>query len=293
MIKGSIVALVTPMHENGKVNFDKLGELLEYHVNNQTDGIVILGTTAEAPTLTYEEEIEIVKYSVKKVNKRVKLIVGSGSNDTLTAINSSSNYAQLGVDALLVITPYYNKTNTQGMIRHFTEIADNVSIPIILYNVPSRTGCSIPLQALKVLAQHKNILGIKEASGNISYVAEVAKLCNDHFFLYSGNDDSILPVLSLGGVGVISVFANIAPRRVHQMVMDYLSGKHEDALKTQLEALDLINALFIETNPIPIKEAMNYLGYEVGPTRLPLYQMDEINKEKLILEIDKLKEWLQ
>ncbi len=274
-LKGSFVALVTPFYEDGMVNLEKLGELLEFHIANKTDGIVILGTTAESPTLTFEEEEKMVEYCAKKINKRLPLIVGSGSNSTMTAITYSKKYEQLGADALLVITPYYNKTNTSGMIKHFTEIANAVNIPIILYNVPGRTGCNLSIDVLQVISKHPNIIAIKEASGNIGYVAEVATLINDNFQLLSGNDDQILPLLSLGGVGVISVVANILPNQTHDIVHYYLNGNHKKALDLQLKYLKLINSLFIETNPIPIKRAMEYLGYETGPVRLPLDRMSD------------------
>ncbi len=289
MLKGSIVAIVTPFCNDGSVNYKKLGELLEFHIANKTDGIVILGTTGEASTLSDVECDEIVKYSVRKVNKRIPLIVGSGSNCTQTAISLSKKYEAMGADMLLVITPYYNRTNNKGMLNHFTSIANSVNIPIILYNVPGRTGCSIDVNVVKQLALHKNIVGIKEASGNISYVAKVARYISDKFALYSGNDDMIVPLLSLGGIGVISVWANIMPQTVHNMVFDYLDGKLENALKNQLNFIDLIDALFYETNPIPVKHAMNYLGYNVGPLRLPLDNMDENNYKKLVKEIELVK----
>lgn len=288
-LKGSFVALVTPFNNDGTINFDKLGELIEFHINNKTDGLVVLGTTAEAPTLTFDEEEEIVKFSVSKVNKRVPLIIGSGSNSTSTAITYSKKYEEMGADGLLVITPYYNKTNESGMIKHFTKIADAVSIPVILYNVPSRTGCAISIKALKVLSKHPNIKGIKEASGDISYVAKVAQLLDDDFVMLSGNDDMIVPIMSLGGTGVISVWANIMPQTVHNICENMLNGNYKEALKLQISNLEVANGLFIETNPIPVKEAMNYLGFNVGPCRLPLDEMNEDNKEQLHKILDKVR----
>lgn len=288
-LKGSYVALVTPFYEDGSINFDKLGELIDFHCNNKTDGLVILGTTAEAPTLTFEEEEQIVRYSIDRVNKRLPIIIGSGSNSTDTAVTYSKKYEQMGADGLLVITPYYNKTNEMGMIKHFEAVADSVNIPVILYNVPGRTGCSISYNVLKVLSKHPNIAGIKEASGNISFAAKVATLCNDNFVMMSGNDDQILPIMSLGGTGVISVWANIMPNAVHDLCQACLDNNYDLAREIQLKYLDVANDIFIETNPIPIKEAMNYLGYNVGPCRLPLYEMDENNKKILHKTIDSIK----
>lgn len=287
--KGSYVALVTPFNQDGSVNFTVLGNLIDLHLESKTEGLVILGTTAEAPTLTYEEEEEIVRFTVNRVNKRKPIIVGSGSNSTDTAITYSKKYEQMGADALLVITPYYNKTNERGMIHHFTNVADAVNIPVILYNVPSRTGCSLSINALKVLKNHKNIAGIKEASGDFSFVAKVAELCDENFVMLSGNDDQIVPLMSLGGSGVISVWANIMPNTVHDLCQAMIEHNYEYARKLQLKYLDVCNHLFIETNPIPVKEAMNFLGYNVGPCRLPLDEMDPKNKEILHNTISKIR----
>lgn len=289
MIKGSLVALITPMNDDGSVNFKKLEELVEYHVENQTDGIVVIGTTGESSTLTHEEDEAVAKFVIDKANKRIPVIVGSGSNCTEVAVRQSIKFEKMGADALLVITPYYNKTNEEGMIKHFEAVADAVNIPVIMYNVPSRTGCSLSVNAVAKLSKHKNIKGIKEASGNISYVTKIAKYLNDDFVMYSGNDDMIVPILSMGGVGVISVAANILPSQIHNLVYDYLNGDIEEARLAQIKYLEVINNLFIETNPIPIKEAMNYLGYNVGPNRLPLYKMSENNAEILHKSIDRLK----
>lgn len=286
-ITGSIVALVTPFHEDGSVNFEKLGSLLEWHIESGTDAIVLLGTTGESSTMTHEEDAAVCEYAVHKVDGRIPLIAGSGSNCTETMLEKSLAYEKMGVDGLLLITPYYNKANTQGIIRHFTTVADAVHIPCILYNVPGRTGCSIPVEAIPTLAAHKNIVGIKEASGNISYAAQVAKYLSDDFVMYSGNDDMILPILSLGGSGVISVFANVCPREAHNMVADYLAGNFESALKTQLQYLDLINDLFIEVNPIPVKAAMNLMGMKVGGYRLPLCEMTEAHTAVLRAQMEK------
>lgn len=290
MLKGSIVALVTPFNNDGTVNFDKLGELLEYHINNDTNGIVILGTTGEASTLSFEEESKIVEYSVKKVNKRVPLIVGSGSNETDKAVKMSKKYSEMGADYVLVITPYYNKTNESGLIKHFEAVADASLCPVIMYNVPGRTGMSMSITALEHLSKHPNIYGIKEASGNMSYSMQVAKLLNDNFKMYSGNDDIIVPMMSCGAVGVISVLANCAPKQTAKLCKLCLEGNYQEANKLQLSLLSFANALFYEVNPIPVKEAMNYLGFNVGGYRAPLDYMSENNKNRLINEINKAKE---
>ncbi|MCI5898126.1 MAG: 4-hydroxy-tetrahydrodipicolinate synthase [Anaerovoracaceae bacterium] len=287
-VKGSIVALITPFNEDGSVNFEKLGELIEWHIANKTDGIVLLGTTSESPTMTHEEDEAIVKFAVELVNKRVPLIASSGSNCTQTMIEKSLQFQAAGVDALLCISPYYNKANNEGMYRHFADVADAVDIPIILYNVPGRTGCNIPVEVVERLAKHRNIAGIKEASGNLSYAAKVARFLSDDFVMYSGNDDVILPVLSVGGSGVISVWANLMPETVHTMVMDFLEGRTAKAMETQIHYLDLINDLFIEVNPIPIKEAMNLHGMEVGGYRLPLCEMTEAHRAILKAEMEKV-----
>ncbi len=287
MLKGSIVALVTPFKKSGEVNYDKLGELLEYHIQNKTDGIVILGTTGEASTLSFEEEEKIVRYSVEKVNHRVPLIVGSGSNETDKAVKMSKKYSEMGADYVLVITPYYNKTNESGLIKHFTMVANASLCPVILYNVPGRTGMSIPISAIEVLSKHSNICGIKEASGNISYSSMVAKYVSEDFFMLSGNDDIIVPMMSIGASGVISVLANIAPQTTAEIVKLCLEQNYIQANQLQQEVLPLISSLFMEVNPIPIKEAMNYLGFEVGGYRMPLDEMALVNKEKLYKILDK------
>ena len=280
-VKGSIVALITPFHEDGSVNFEKLKELCEWHIQNATDALLILGTTGESSTMTHEEDDAVVKCVLSCVQGRVPVIVGSGSNCTQTMIEKSVKYANMGADALLVISPYYNKTNTQGMIQHFTAVADAVNKPLILYDVPGRTGCSISEEAIRILSKHPNIVGIKEASGNISYAANIARYLSDDFVMYSGNDDMIVPMLSLGASGVISVLANVVPKQTHDMVMDYLQGNTKKACAAQLYYLDLIHALFCEVNPIPVKEALNIMGKEVGGYRLPLYEMSDEHKALL------------
>ena len=275
MLKGSIVALVTPFHEDGTVNFEKLGELLDWQIENSTDGILILGTSGESSTMTHEEDDAVALYTIERVNQRVPVIVGAGSNCTQTALEKSLKYQNMGADALLLISPYYNKANTQGMIRHFTTVADAVHIPIILYNVPGRTGCHIDEEAVKVLSKNPNICGIKEASGNISYATNIARYLSDDFVMYSGNDDMITSMMALGASGVISVLANCLPQETHQIVQDYLDGNVKESLEKQLKYLDFIHALFMEVNPIPVKQALNYMGKEVGGYRLPLCEMDE------------------
>ncbi len=289
MIRGSLVAIVTPMNSDGSVNYKKFEELIEFHIENKTDGIVILGTTGEASTLTFEEEERIVELAVRVANKRIPIIAGSGSNCTATAVEYSRKYASMGVDGLLVITPYYNKTNESGMIKHFLAVADSVNIPIIMYNVPGRTGCSISVNAVEVLSKHKNIVGIKEASGDLTYAGKIARYLSDDFVMYSGNDDIIVPLMSIGAVGVISVWANIMPRTVHDLVFDYLNKDIEKARITQLKYLDLIHGLFLETNPIPVKKAMNYLGLEAGVLRAPLDEMSEQAFAKLKISLDEVR----
>lgn len=288
MIKGSMVALVTPFTEDGSVNFKRVRELVEWHIQEGTDAILVLGTTAETPTLTTEEEDEIVRIAIEQAAGRVPIVVGSGSNNTAKAIETSLKYEKMGADALLVISPYYNKANKQGMIQHFLAVADAVNTPIILYNVPARTGISISYEVLEAVCKHKNIVGIKEASGDMSLVSKFSKLIDDNFTIYSGNDDINVPLMSLGGGGVISVLANILPGVSHDMAAAALEGDFVKAREIQLKYMDLINALFIETNPIPVKEAMNMLGLEAGGYRLPLYPMEEKNRAVLKGELEKL-----
>ena len=288
MIKGSMVALVTPFTEDGSVNFKRVRELVEWHIQEGTDAILVLGTTAETPTLTTEEEDEIVRIAIEQAAGRVPIVVGSGSNNTAKAIETSLKYEKMGADALLVISPYYNKANKQGMIQHFLAVADAVNTPIILYNVPARTGISISYEVLEAVCKHKNIVGIKEASGDMSLVSKFSKLIDDNFTIYSGNDDINVPLMSLGGGGVISVLANILPGVSHDMAAAALEGDFVKARELQIKYMDLINALFIETNPIPVKEAMNMLGLGAGGYRLPLYPMEEKNRAVLRGELEKL-----
>jgi len=288
MIRGSIVALITPFNEDGSVNFTRLRELIDWHIQEQTDAILVLGTTAETPTLTMAEEDEIVRIAIEQAAGRVPIIVGSGSNNTMMAVEQSRKYEAMGADALLVITPYYNKTSKAGMVHHFTTVADAVNIPIYVYNVPGRTGVCITYEALAEISQHKNIVGIKEASGDMSLVSRFATLANDNFAIYSGNDDINLPILAIGGSGVISVLANILPRETHELAMAYLEGDVEKSRQMQLKYLNFINSLFIETNPIPIKEAMNLVGIDVGGYRMPLCPMADDTKAVLMREMQNL-----
>ena len=282
VFKGAAVAIVTPMYENGEVNYPKLGEIIEYQIAHKTDAIVICGTTGEASTLSHEEHIEVIDYCVKKVAKRVPVIAGTGSNSTETAIYLSQEAEKSGADALLVVTPYYNKATQKGLIAHYTQVAESVSLPIIMYNVPGRTGCNIaPATAAALVKNVKNIVGIKEASGNISQVAKLMSLCGDEMELYSGNDDQIVPILSLGGLGVISVLSNVAPEETHDIVEMYLDGDVRGSMELQLKAIPLVDQLICEVNPIPVTAGMNLMGFEVGPLRMPLTEMEDANKENL------------
>lgn len=289
VFKGAGVAIVTPFTQNNEVDYEKLGELIEYQIAEGTDAIIICGTTGEASTLSHEEHLECIRYTVNKVNKRVPVIAGTGSNCTETAIYLAKEAEKYGADALLVVTPYYNKATQKGLIVHFTEIANSVKLPIILYNVPGRTGCNILPQTVATLAKTvKNIVGIKEASGNIAQVAEVMQLTEGMIDLYSGCDEMIVPVLSLGGIGVISVLANITPKQTHEMVVKFLEGDVKGSCELQLKLLPLINALFCEVNPIPVKKAVNLLGFNVGSLRLPLTEMEPVNTERLTHEMSAL-----
>lgn len=281
---GSAVAIVTPF-EGDKINFDALGELIETQLAHKTDAIVICGTTGEASTMPDAEHLSAIDYTVRKVAGRVPVIAGTGSNDTKHAIALTKHAEELGADAILSVTPYYNKASQRGLIEHFRVIAEAINIPIILYNVPSRTGMSFSIPALKELAKIPNIVALKEASGNISYTAKVAAEVPE-LYLYSGNDDMIAPVMSLGGLGVISVVANILPEETHNLCAAFSEGNVAEARRLQLSMLDLINKLFIEVNPIPIKTAMQILGYPVGNLRLPLCEMEESNFEILKKALD-------
>lgn len=280
LFEGSGVALITPF-KDGKVNYEKMGELIEWHIANKTDSIIVCGTTGESATMTDEERKTTIKFVVDKVNKRIPVIAGSGSNNTAYSIELSKYCQGIGVDGLLIVTPYYNKTTQDGLIKHYTTIANSVDLPIILYNVPGRTGVNIKPSTVEKLSKVENIVAIKEASGDISQVAEIARLCGEDFAIYSGNDDQIVPILSLGGSGVISVLANILPKETHDIVEKYLSGDVVESRKLQLGVNELVSSLFIEVNPIPVKAAMNLMGMEAGELRLPLIEISKQNLEVL------------
>ncbi len=278
---GSGVAIITPFNDDMSVNYNKLEELIDFQIDNGTDCIVITGTTGEASTLTDEEHIECIRVAVDRTNKRVPVIAGTGSNDTQHGIQLSKKAAAVGVDGLLQVTPYYNKTTQKGLVEHFNAIANAVDVPIVLYNVPSRTGMYINPETYAILAQTENIVATKEASGNISHIMNLMERTEGKLDLYSGNDDQIVPLLSAGGKGVISVVANFLPQETHDIVAKWMDGDVQGSLKLQLDMLNLINHLFIEVNPMPVKEAMNLMGMSVGPARLPLTTMDSTNLEKL------------
>lgn len=282
IFKGAGVAIVTPMHEDGSVNYEALSELIEFQISHSTDAIIICGTTGESSTLSHKEHVDCIRYTVEKVAGRVPVIAGTGSNCTAEAVDLSVKAEAAGADALLVVTPYYNKSTQNGLAEYYADIAHAVKIPVIMYNVPSRTGCNIlPETAMKAAAMAENIVAVKEASGNISQVAKLAALARGRLDIYSGNDDQIVPILSLGGKGVISVLSNVAPQQTHDMCRAFFEGNMEDALRLQLEAMDLCGALFCEVNPIPVKAALNMMGKEAGPLRKPLTEMEDANKERL------------
>lgn len=280
-ITGSIVALVTPFNQDGSTDFVRLRELVDWHIENKTDALLVLGTTGETASTSLEEDIKTLDCVLSQAAGRVPVIAGSGSNSSEMQKHKSVIYSEMGAAALLCISPYYVKTNEEGMYRHFMMSADAASAPIILYNVPGRTGCKISPEVVRRLSVHPNVMGIKEASGDMSYAMKVARYLSDDFVMYSGNDDITVPLLSVGASGVISVWANIMPREVHNMVMDYFDGREEQARRTQLRYLDLINALFMEVNPIPVKEAMNLMGLRAGSYRMPMYPMAPENRAKL------------
>ena len=282
IFKGAGVAIVTPMKENLEINYDKLDEMLEEQIAGGTDAIIICGTTGESATMTEAEHSEAIRFTVERVNHRIPVIAGTGSNCTRTAVELSKEAEKDGADGLLLVTPYYNKATQNGLIAHYTQICSEVNLPAILYNVPSRTGCNIQPKTLAQLVKNvDNIVGVKEASGNIGAVAQIMHLCDGNIDLYSGNDDQVVPLMSLGGIGVISVLSNVAPAYVHDMVYRYLSGDVEGSRKMQLDALPMCDALFCEVNPIPVKAALNLMGKEVGPLRAPLTEIEPAHKEQL------------
>ena len=288
-VKGSMVALITPLKEDGSINFEKLEELLEFHISKKTDAILVLGTTSESPTFSAEEDFEIVKRSVEVCKGRVPLIANAGSNCTRTSFEKAKRFTDAGVDCLLCISPYYNKANKTGLYHHIADVADSVDIPIIVYNIPGRTGINIPVDVMTELAKHNNIAGVKEATGDMSYVAKLAKATHDmDFNIWSGNDDITVPMMALGGSGCISVWANLQPEKTVEMTHAFLEGNTQRAIDIQIEYMTLINDFFIEVNPIPIKEAMNMAGMGVGGFRMPLCEMSDANREILRLEMKKL-----
>lgn len=282
IFKGAGVAIVTPMKENFEVNYDKLEELIEFQINNGTDAIIIAGTTGESSTLSMEEHRDVIKAAVKFTKGRVPVVAGTGSNSTVTAIQLTKEAEEDGADAALIVSPYYNKASQAGLVKHYSMIADETNLPIILYNVPGRTGCNIlPETVAELVKTKKNIVGLKEATGNMAQASKTMALCDGNLELYSGEDGLVVPLLSIGGIGVISVLSNVAPRQTHDIVMDYLNGDLEKSRAMQLKALRLVDALFSEVNPIPVKAALNLMGMEVGPLRSPLCEIGEANKAEL------------
>lgn len=282
VFKGAGVAIVTPFHEDGSVNYDKFAETIEDQISGGTDAIIVCGTTGESACLSEEEHVDVVKFCIERVAKRIPVIAGTGSNCTDTAVHLSMDAEKYGADGILTVSPYYNKATQNGLYAHYRKIAESVKIPMILYNVPSRTGCNIaPETVARLCKDVPNVAGVKEASGNISQVAKLMSISDGKVDLYSGNDDQIVPLMSLGGIGVISVLSNIAPKQTHDICQKFFDGDVAGAARLQLEAIDLIDALFCEVNPIPVKTALNILGKEVGPLRMPLSPMEEKNKERL------------
>ena len=286
---GAGVAIVTPFKANGEVHFDKLGELIDFQVENGTDSIIIMGTTGEASTLSHEEHIECIRYAVEKTAKRIPVVAGTGSNCTETAIYLTKEAEKAGADGALIVTPYYNKATQKGLVAHFGTIAKNTNLPIILYNVPGRTGCNImPATTATLVKEYENIVGIKDATGNLSQTMEMMQLCQGDIDLYSGEDGLIVPIMSAGGIGVISVLSNIIPRETHEICVQYLAGNREESLAIQLKYLPLVRALFSEVNPIPVKQALNFMGFEVGPMRMPLSEMEPAHAQVLYEEMKKV-----
>lgn len=284
IFKGCGTAIITPF-KGDEVNYEEFGKMIEDQITAGVDALVVCGTTGEASTMTKEEKLETIKFAIKVANKRVPIIAGTGGNCTKNVVEMTKEVESLGVDAALVVTPYYNKTTQKGLIEHYKVVAENTKLPIILYSVPGRTGVNITPETCLELSKIENIVAIKEASGNISQVAEIAALCGENLNIYSGNDDQIVPILSLGGIGVISVLSHVAPKDTHDMVMSFLNGDTKTARELQLKSIGLVNALFCEVNPIPVKEAMNMLGYNAGVPRLPLVELSEKGKELLKREI--------
>ena len=282
IVRGSGVAIVTPMHDNGEVNYESFGKLIEFQIENGTDAIIVCGTTGESSTLTHEEHLDVIRYCIKAVNGRVPVVAGTGSNCTQTAVYLSREAEEAGADGLLLVSPYYNKATQNGLYAHFKAVADSVNLPVLLYNVPSRTGCNIqPETILRLCSEVENIVGVKEASGNISQIAHLAAIGGGKIDIYSGNDDQIVPIMSLGGIGVISVLANVAPAQTHAICQSYLDGDCKESCRLQLEAMELCGALFCEVNPIPVKKALNLMGMGAGALRMPLTEMEPGNVQRL------------
>ena len=272
---GAGIAILTPMHADGSINWEEFGRLIDWQIENSTDAIIVCGTTGESSTMSDEEHLNAIRFAVERAAGRVPVVAGAGSNDTAYAVNLAKESKEAGVDGILVVTPYYNKTSQRGLIAHYSTIADATDLPMILYHIPGRTGVTIAPQTFKELSKHPNIVAVKEASGNISKIAETKYLCGDDLDLYSGNDDQIVPILSLGGIGVISVLSHVAPKATHDICQLYFDGKVKESARLQLEYMDLIHALFIDVNPIPVKDAMNQMGFAAGPCRMPLYPMSD------------------
>ena len=288
IFKGCGTAIATPFNEQG-VNLQEFARLVEEQIKNGVDSIIVCGTTGEAATMTEEERLQTIECAVKVSNGRIPIIAGTGANNTKTVVEMNKKVEKLGVDGVLVVTPYYNKTTQKGLIMHYTEIAKNTTLPIILYNVPGRTGVCIKPETALELSKIENIVAIKEASGDLSHVAKIVNLCRDNLNIYSGNDDQVIPILSLGGIGVISVLSNIRPKYTHDMCYAFFNNENEKAAKMQIDAVPLINVMFSEVNPIPVKEALNIEGYNFGQPRLPLIKLSEENRKKLEIELNNLK----
>ncbi len=281
IFRGAGVAIATPMFADGSINYEELGRLIDWQIEKHTDAIIICGTTGESSTMTDDEHAECIRFAVERVNHRVPVVAGAGSNDTAYAVWLSKEAKESGADGLLHVTPYYNKASQTGLIRHFSAIADATDLPVILYNVPSRTGCAIKPSTYAELAKHPNIVAIKEANGDIASVAHTRALCGDALDIYSGNDDQIVPILSLGGAGVISVLSNICPQETHDMCQLYFDGKVKESAQLQIKYMELVAALFSDVNPIPVKQALNFMGFAAGSCRLPLCDMSDSGKQNL------------
>ncbi len=281
IFQGAGIAILTPMFPDGSINWEEFGRLIDWQIDNSTDALIVCGTTGESPTLSVEEKVQLFRYAVERVNGRVPVIAGTGSNDTKKAIELSKEAKEAGADALLLVTPYYNKTSQRGLVAHYNAIADAVDLPQIVYHIPSRTGVTIAPKTFQELSKHPNIVAVKEASGNFAAIAQTRSLCGDELAFYSGEDGMIVPLLSLGGKGVISVLSHVAPKAVHDICALYFAGKVQESAAIQLDCMDLVQALFMDVNPIPVKEAVNMMGFSAGPCRMPLYPMAEADREVL------------